>query len=656
MLPKIIGADHIPATGSAIVVANHVSQGDGEILQQATKRKIRRVDSSYRLGADELVVFFPERTPSQIGTIGTFEREVEDLIALNPGIAVIPACIASLPPHPTVLAVGRAVEGPQTAASLRQHVVELSCKAIEHSKTSKATLVHRLVRNARHRWRAAAIADSSRKSLSYGETLTGGILFRNWLRGAHPSEQHIGVLLPSSVGAALVNYGITLAGKTAVNLNFTAGEQNCRAAIAQCEIRTVVTSRAFLEKASLSQWPEMVFLEDLLVQFTRVEKLHAYLTARFAPEHRLGERIHPDAIACILFSSGSTGTPKGVALTHWNVLANADGCASLIPVNEDDCILGVLPFFHSFGYTFALWFPLLEGFRAVYHGSPTDAKVIGELTERHQATFFLSTPTFCLQYARKCEKQQFRTLKYILVGAEKLRDSVLEEFRRHFGIELLAGYGCTELGPGVAINRPDIVDGNRIQHGTRPGSVGRPLPGIAIRIVDPDNFAPLPPRQQGMVLVKGPSRMPGYYRDPQKTAEVMHDGYYVTGDLGYVDEDGFLYISDRVARFSKIAGEMVPHLRIEEAIADLTASFVTGVPDERRGERLVMMYTNPGIESSELLTRLNNTGLPPLWIPKRENIYLVTAIPALASGKVDLKKARELAGSLITPKVRSSSV
>src|SRR3982751_446086 len=464
-----------------------------------------------------------------------------------------------------------------------------------------------------------AIADSSGCSLTYREVLQQAERLACWLLTVRDGEANIGVYLASSTVAAIANYAITLAGKVAVNLNFTAGEQHCQAAIEVCGLQTIFTSRAFLTKLGINPLAEMVFLEDLPAEGSR---------ARFFADPS------PDSTACILFSSGTTGVPKGIPLTHWNILANAAGLAARIPPSASDCLLGVLPFFHSFGYTFALWFPVLYGIKAAYHGSPTDARTIGELAESYKATYFLSTPTFCQQYARKLPRHQFASLKYILVGAEKLRDSIAREFKDHFGIDLLAGYGCTELGPGVAINTPAE---------SRPGSVGRPLEGIQIRIADPDTLEPLPLGQQGMILVNGPSRMPGYYRAPELTRQAIRDGFYVTGDLGYVDEDGFLYVTDRVSRFSKLGGEMVPHLPIEEAISDFTQSFVTGVPDDVRGERLMLLYTNTEATATDIYRRLSQSGLPPLWIPKREDIHAVPAIPVLPSGKVDLRRSRELA-------------
>ena len=477
-----------------------------------------------------------------------------------------------------------------------------------------------------------AIADSSGCSLTYGQLLQQAEHLGDWLTTVRTAEVNIGVYLPSSTAAAVANYGITLAGKVAVNLNFSAGEQHCRTAIGLCGLQTIFTSRAFLTKVGMQPFGEMVFLEDVPSEGSRAGPV--------------ADASGPDATACILFSSGTTGVPKGIQLTHWNILANAEGLAARIPPSASDCMLGVLPFFHSFGYTFALWFPVLYGMQAAYHGNPTDARTIGELAENYKATYCLSTPTFCQQYARKIPRHQFSSLRYILVGAEKLRDSIAREFKDHFGIDLLAGYGCTELGPGVAVNTPAE---------SRPGSVGRPLDGIEVRIADPDTLEPRSAGQQGMILVNGPSRMPGYYKAPELTRQVIHDGFYVTGDLGYVDEDGFLYVTDRVARFSKLAGEMVPHLPIEEAISDLTESFVTGVPDNVRGERLVVLYTNTEATTAAIHRRLAQSGLLPLWIPKREDIHAVPAIPVLPSGKVDLHRSRELAVSLATAANKKSS-
>ncbi|MGA8028056.1 MAG: AMP-binding protein, partial [Bryobacteraceae bacterium] len=697
---RIFGADRLPASGGALLISNHASYADAALIGGCTHRFVRflmwkpyfevklakplltvlqaipinpgsvkEMLKSLRKAADELkqgelVCIFPEGGLTRTGHVQAFQRGVERLMQYSPETPVIPIYLDGLWRHPLSangprsfrnwfgawrreirILIGDPTSGPITAAELRLRVLELGTQAVNLRKKPDSTLAHALVRSARRSWSRPALADSTKKRLSYGQTLTAAVLLSNWLRANHESEQNVGILLPASVGGAITNFGVALSGKTAVNLNFTAGEPNCRAAIHQCGIRTVIASKAFLAKADLPAWPEMVYLEDLLAGFNRAEKFRALVSARFSTVARLAGRSAPDDIASILFSSGSTGNPKGIELTHWNILANIEAAATVFPMRPEDCMLGVLPFFHSFGYTFGLWFPMAQQFRAVFHPNPTDAKVIGELALAHHATFFLSTPTFCGHYIRKCTREQFSSLRFVLVGAEKLRDSVAEEFRAKFEVNLSAGYGATELGPCATVNTPDMPSGDGVQLGTRAGSVGRTLPGVSVRIVHPETFEPLPPGKQGLLLVASPSRMAGYHGAPAKTEEVLRDGFYVTGDLGYLNEDGFVYLTDRLARFSKIAGEMVPHLKIEDAAHGILADspcFVTGIPDDRRGERLVMLYTQPRITPAQIVEHLNASGLPPLWIPKRDNVYLVDAIPVLGTGKADLAKARAM--------------
>jgi acyl-[acyl-carrier-protein]-phospholipid O-acyltransferase/long-chain-fatty-acid--[acyl-carrier-protein] ligase len=352
----------------------------------------------------------------------------------------------------------------------------------------------------------------------------------------------------------------------------------------------------------------------------------------------------------VIFSSGSTGVPKGVMLSHANVLANIEAVAQLFWINADDRIVGVLPFFHSFGYTITIWFPLIAGCGVVYHPNPTDATAIGKLVEKYHATLLLSTPTFCSTYTRKCSREEFQSLRYVLVGAEKLREPIGAAFREKFGVELLEGYGCTEMAPVVAVNAPNFESGKDRQTGNKPGTVGHPLPGIAARVVDPTNFAPLAANQEGLLLVRGSNRMVGYLGQPELTAEVCPNRWYITGDIALIDDEGFIRITDRMSRFSKIAGEMVPHLRIEEAAAAVLGDapcVVTAVADEQRGERLVALFVHPEITPADLWQRMSDSELPRLWIPKRENVYLVEALPQLGTGKLDLRGVKTLAQQLV---------
>jgi acyl-[acyl-carrier-protein]-phospholipid O-acyltransferase/long-chain-fatty-acid--[acyl-carrier-protein] ligase len=279
-----------------------------------------------------------------------------------------------------------------------------------------------------------------------------------------------------------------------------------------------------------------------------------------------------------------------------------------------------------------------------------DAKTIGDLTERHRGTVLMSTPTFCQSYIRKCDAKQFAHVRIAVVGAEKLRSPIADAFAEKFGVTLLEGYGCTEMAPVVAANVPDVRDGAIRQRGSRAGTVGHALPGIAAKVVDPDTFEGPLFEKEGLLLVKGPSRMLGYLGDPERTAEVMRDGWYVTGDIAAMDEDGFIRITDRLSRFSKLGGEMVPHIKIEDAINALLSEphtcAVTAAPDEARGERLVVFYTDPLVTAQLLWERLSKTELPRLWLPKREDMHRVEAIPVLGTGKTDLRRIKQMASAI----------
>jgi acyl-[acyl-carrier-protein]-phospholipid O-acyltransferase/long-chain-fatty-acid--[acyl-carrier-protein] ligase len=310
-------------------------------------------------------------------------------------------------------------------------------------------------------------------------------------------------------------------------------------------------------------------------------------------------------------------------------------------------MIGVLPFFHSFGFTGTLWFPLVSGFGVAYHPNPTDAKTIGELAGQHRATLLISTPTFCSTYVRKCEPEQFAHLRYALVGAERLREPIATAFKERFGIDLLEGYGCTEMAPIVAVNVPNVIDGGERQVGVKPGTVGHPIPGVAAMIVDPETGDGPLFEKEGLLLVSGPNRMVGYLGEAERTREAMRGEWYVTGDIAVIDDSGFIRITDRLSRFSKIGGEMVPHMKLEESIGALLDEHhgvvVTAVPDAARGERLVVFYTDPDKEPHELWEELARTELPKLWLPKREDFHFVESVPTLGSGKVDLLAVRQLA-------------
>jgi acyl-[acyl-carrier-protein]-phospholipid O-acyltransferase/long-chain-fatty-acid--[acyl-carrier-protein] ligase len=508
------------------------------------------------------------------------------------------------------------------------------------------TLATRFVEQAKRRWSALCLADSTGRELTFGRSLTAALLLARTIRRLAPDDTTIGLLLPASVGGALANVAASFAGKVPVNLNFTAGHDAMAAAIERCGITTILTSRQFVAKAGIESLRGMIYVEDLIAGSGRAQRLAILAAARLLPAAAIVRLLlaptDGTALATIIFSSGSTGVPKGVLLSHANVLANIDAVNRLFHLQPNDVMLGVLPFFHSFGFTATLWLPLCIGCAAAYHPNPTDAKTIGELAAKYRATILISTPTFCAAYIRKVQPEQFAHLRLAVVGAERLREPIAVAFRDKFGVDLLEGYGCTEMAPVVAVNTDDAGRG-----GARRGSVGRPLPGIEAMVVDPDTGAGPLVDQEGLLLVRGPNQMLGYLGEAELTREVQRDGWYVTGDIAVIDSDGFIHITDRLSRFSKIAGEMVPHMKVEEEVQSLLhephSSVVTAVPDPAKGERLVVLYTDPDLTPQAIWDHLSDSSLPKLWIPKREDIRFVESIPTLGTGKVDLRAVRTLA-------------
>ncbi|NQW05343.1 MAG: MFS transporter [Acidobacteria bacterium] len=701
----VVGKPYVPNDGPALLICNHVSMVDGLLVGASVQRFVRfmihgpyyrfplfhfvlkrmhaipvtagdkeRVAVSIEraraeLRAGHVVCIFAEGAVSRTGNLLPFRRGFERILD-GLDVPVIPVYLDriwgsvfsfkkerffwKMPerfPYPVTVAFGAPLPVTVTAPQAHAAISELGTDAMRHRRADRDQLHTAFLSTARRHWRRLAMADSTGQRLTYGRALVGALVLARLIRTRTEGQEMVGLLLPASVGGALANIATLFAGRIPVNLNFTAGSEAMTAARQQCDIRTVITSRLFLAKAGLDATSEMVFLEDLRSEITGVQKVTALLRARFLPQTWLRRMVgrsdwRASSTAAVIFSSGSTGQPKGVVLTHANLLANVDSLAQIFPMDHHDCFIGVLPFFHSFGLTGTLWFPLLNGCSVAYHPNPMDAKTIGELAETYRGTMLISTPTFCQSYLRRCTKQQFSHLRYAIVGAEKLRPVLADAFHETFGIRLLEGYGCTEMAPVVAVNRPNVAQEGRTQIGTKEGSVGHPIPGVAAKIVDQHTGEGPLFGVEGLLLVKGPNQMVGYLDQPERTAEVIRNGWYNTGDIARIDDDGFIFITDRLSRFSKIGGEMVPHIKIEDTINDILgelASAVTAVPCDVRGEKLIVFYTQPAITPLALWDRLHKSTLPRLWLPKREHIIHIDALPTLGSGKIDLKTLRQMA-------------
>ncbi len=501
------------------------------------------------------------------------------------------------------------------------------------------------------------IADSTGDSLSGGQLLMRALILARLLRREvlANDEKYVGVLIPPSNGAMVVNAALALSRRVVVNVNYSATSEVVNACLKSAGVRHVLTSQRVLDKLNLKLDAELVLLESLKEKLTLADKLTSALLAYAFPAW-LTERLiglassSPDDEVTVIFTSGSTGEPKGVVLTNGNVTSNIYGMYKVVRLNREDIILGILPFFHSFGYTITLWGPLAIDLQAAYHFSPLDARQVGKLAGERKATIILATPTFLRSYLKRCDKEDFASIQVVVAGAEKLPVALSDAFEEKFGVRPIEGYGATELSPLVSVNVPaGRSTGKKID--SREGSVGQPIPDVEARIVDPDTWQTLPTGEDGMLLIRGPNLMKGYLNDPEKTAKVVRDGWYVTGDVARLDAEGFIHITGRESRFSKIGGEMVPHVLIEETIHEFLSggkdadpiAVVTAVPDERKGERLVVVHLPLPKTPAEISKHLAGKGMPNLWIPGEDCYLQVEELPLLGSGKLDLKGLAALA-------------
>jgi acyl-[acyl-carrier-protein]-phospholipid O-acyltransferase/long-chain-fatty-acid--[acyl-carrier-protein] ligase len=723
---RVMGRDHIPEKGGALFVCNHVSYSDALLLLASTDRTVRfmmfkdiyekpwvkpfakmlkviPVSSEQRprelihalqtaseaIRNGEVVCIFAEGQITRIGQLLPFRRGFERIMK-DVDAPIIPVAldgvlggpwsfrrghflhlITTHCPHPVTVSFGQAMPATATPSAVREAVQAMQVDAWQLRRENMRPLHRNLIRMAREHPKRFAFADAASGQVNFGDAFTKTIFLARRLRKIWAGQRMVGIFVPPSVPGALVNYAAFLCGKVPVNLNYTLSESGIAACANQCGIKTVVTSRKFLEKIKLTPPGELIYLEDLAASPKLGEKIFAWLSARLWPVKLLEWNLRDPSpvplatdtaanqpklneLATVIFSSGSTGEPKGVMLSQFNLLANIEQCGEVISLDESQRLLGILPFFHSFGFTVTLCLPLVLGTGVVFLPNPLDARGIGAMVRQHKVTVLLATATFLQIYLRGVAPEDFGSLKLVVTGAEKLPERLAEAFEERFGIRPFEGYGCTECSPAVSINTWDYRASGFYQVGHKRGKIGQPVPGMRVRITDADdpwNGVALPPGHAGMLLVRGPNIMLGYLGQPEKTAEVLRDGWYCTGDVAMMDEDGFLQITGRLNRFSKIGGEMVPHLKIEEKLHELAGlaeqTFVVmGVPDEKKGERLIVLHKLPATDLPALLEKFAACDLPNLWKPKADAFRAVDHFPVLGTGKLDLRGVKEMAAKL----------
>ncbi len=712
---RVFGLENLPESG-CVVVCNHVSWIDGILILWMLPRNVRfLVDGGNfkgRLGkwlagafdtilmvnnpksigralktaregvkAGEVIGVFPEGTITRTGQLQAFKPGVKNILK-DTDAPVVPMWLEGMwgsvfsfsggkfffkwPErlHRTLtLYIGQPMEGNSSQEKVRTQVQTLGSQATIDQRYRYPVLASRVIRVWRRNGRRLQAADSLGQEAGGRQLLMRVLALRRVLRREvfSDDEVNVGVLLPPSVGGVAVNVALAMDRRVSANLNYTVSSDVINHCIHDVNIKHVLTSEKFLSKLDFDLDAEVVLLDSLKDKVTTMDKVIAAIQATIVPARLLARllglhRVHGDDLLTIIFTSGSTGMPKGVMLSNANISHNVDAIERAIHLDTHDTVLGILPFFHSFGYSVTLWATMALGPKGVYHFNPLDARQIGKLTEKYKVTVLLGTPTFLRGYLRRVTPEQFQSLDVVVVGAEKMPADLFDSFEKKFGIRPVEGYGATELSPLVSVNIPPTRSSAKYQPDRIEGSVGRPLPGISARIVSPDSGEELEAGEDGMLLVTGPNVMQGYANRDDLTRQAIRDGWYVTGDIAHVDEQGFLHITGRLSRFSKIGGEMVPHVKVEDELSKLFCEgdqdeevrvCVTAVPDAKKGERLIVLHLPTEKSIDEIRSALSDAGLPNLFIPSADSFLKVETIPMLGTGKLDLKQAREVAASLL---------
>lgn len=705
---KAHGVEHLPS-GGFLLLPNHMTWVDAVVLQLACPRPIRfvvfadiynlrwlnpifravgalpisprKAKDAVKLAVEaiqegEIVCIFPEGELSRSGMLLRIKRGYE-LIARQAEAQVVPVWLDQLwgsifsfkggkyffkwPrqfPYPVTVAFGTPLKAEEAdIATVRSRFLELGEFCYQHRPFLRGHLGEACLRGLKkHQYDVAVIDGFDNSKLTRGSLLAVAITLSRHIR-RECSRHRVAIVLPPGKAGLVVNLAVLLADKVPVNLNFTAGRAAIEASMAIAEIKHCITANAVTKRLADFPWPEhTLMLDEILPPMKRDIALWraaicvtpAWVLARALCIPRVGDH----AEAFLLFTSGSSGAPKGVALSHRNLLGNVAQFALMLEFERGESVLGSLPFFHSFGATVTILFPMMEPVTVVTYPNPLEIGKLAGLIERYKISLVVTTPTFLRGYMRKAEPKQLASLKLLVTGAEKLPPDLQKSFEEQFGMKVLQGYGLTETSPVVAFNLPDVKaprPSDPVQPSSRDGSIGKLAPGIAARICDPNTDEPLSLHATGMLWLKGANIFEGYLDDPNRTAEVLKEGWFKTGDLARFDEDGFCYIEGRLSRFSKIGGEMVPHETVESRIVEVfdlareseRTCAITAIPDEAKGEALVLLTTRE-IDPGELRKKLSDVGLPNLWIPKI--VKRIDAVPVLGTGKLDMQRCKELAG------------
>lgn len=491
-------------------------------------------------------------------------------------------------------------------------------------------LQHRFLDSARQSPNKVAFIDrTTGRDITFKQARIAGLILAR--RFSKLERGRIGIMLPTSGGGALAVLGSVMAGLTPVMINYSTGaKKNCRYAQHQCDFHTIITTRGLLEKTGCPQLPEMLFIEDILATLKPFEQALAFAKTQL-PDVLLKRLVGPvdlEQPAVILFTSGSEKDPKVVQLTQRNILSNIDSFCTHMDIYGMDRLLAVLPYFHVFGLTINLWTPLCLGMTSITYANPLEFKTVAQIIRETKPELLVGTPVFLEGYVRQSAAGDFSSIKLAVSGADKCPDSLRQLFREKHGLEIHEGYGATETSPVISANPRDD---------NRPGSIGRVIPGTEVKILSYETGEECAPGETGKILVRGDGVMNGYLNDVEESSLKLKSGWYDTGDLGYMDADGFLYHKGRLKRFVKIGGEMVSLVAVEECLNEVTdmdcECCVVELPDAKRGSKIVAV-TSKEVDSSKTNKRLADE-LPNIALPRK--YVTVSSFPRMGSGKTDFR-------------------
>ena len=638
-------------------------------FQEGSSEKLKSTLAPH-ISEKTAIVFVPSRYIVQKGANLHFPSEQIEII-LGIGTPVVPLFIENL--SETQLSIednkivahsyGEILDSKNLSiAAYQESLLKAGERAFSSHQIFENSLVFSILRGLKLKGNTTSIFDGNDGSETKFTKIFGASAAFSKIISQSTQKKRVGIVLPPGKGGLVANLAVLLSGKIPVNLNFTAGSEAIISSIEQAKLDHIITAQAFIDKYPEFPWPEkdsILLIEKLLPPLKPKIILWLIALKVLSPKKiasLLGvSKKGGTEEAVLLFTSGSSGNPKGVVLSHRNILANVSQFGSRLDLDDTDKVLGCLPLFHSFGSTVTLWYPMLEGIDLVTYPSPLEPPKLADLIDKHKVTLLLATPTFLRGYMRRVEPEKLKSIKYVVTGAEKLPNRLAQAFEEKFQKKVMEGYGLTETSPVSNVNIPNLnkIKNEELISSERFGSVGQFLPGVAVKITDTDDESQIPIDNSGMIWLKGANIFKEYLNLPDQTNDVIHDNWFRTGDIGKVDKDGFLYIEGRLSRFSKIAGEMVPHETVEAHINKALAYdceaekkiAVIGIPDEAKGEALVLLSSVDMSDSSvnDLRQNLLSSGIAALWIPKK--IIKVDSIPSLASGKLDIKKCENLARS-----------